>query len=304
MRQWNYLQASFPPDDLDEASGILWSLGTNGIEEDSLRSDRLQIKAYFDPLQDLQALCHDFKAQCRSAGISLFRCTARIQTERDWFRKWRQQLEPFSVGRRFRIVAIERAAHPDASVRAKHNRAAGQSRIPIFIEPGMAFGTGTHETTQLCLEALERHVKPGTTCLDIGTGSGILAIAAAKLGARRVVACDTDPIAIEIAVQNGAENGCAAQVEWILGDIDKTPALRPECLVANLAVELIEQEFSKFALRLKNGATMILSGLLTRQAGRIERLGRRSRLRLVRRATKGEWTCLLYVRPKPGRLSP
>ena len=85
MRQWNYLQASFLPDDLDEASGILWSLGTNGIEEDPLRSGRLRIKAYFDPLQDLQSLHQEFKTQCHDAGISLFRCTARIQTERDWF---------------------------------------------------------------------------------------------------------------------------------------------------------------------------------------------------------------------------
>ena len=111
MRHWNYLQASFPPDDLDEASGILWSLGTNGIEEDPLRSDRLRIKAYFDPLQDLSSLHHAFKSQCRKAGISLFRCTARIQTQRDWFKKWRQQLQPFTVGKCFQIVPVDSKTH-------------------------------------------------------------------------------------------------------------------------------------------------------------------------------------------------
>jgi len=297
MRQWNYLQASFRPDDLDEASGILWSLGTNGIEEDRLRSGRLRIKAYFDPLQDLQSLHHEFKTLCHNAGISLFRCIARIQTERDWFRKWRQQLQPFPVGKRFQIVPIDRETRPGpfAATSALGFDVAG--RIVIFMEPGMAFGTGTHETTQLCLEALERHLAPRATCLDVGTGSGILAIAAAKLGARKVVGCDVDPIAVEIAALNGAQNGCDSRVQCVLGDIAKTRPFQPDCLVANLTVELIEEEFWKLERRVKGGAFMILSGLLNTQARRIERLRRQSSLRLRQRVTKGEWTCLVYVRP-------
>jgi ribosomal protein L11 methyltransferase len=297
MRHWNYLQASFPPDDLDEASGILWSLGTNGIEEDPLRSARLRIKAYFDPLQDLQSLHHEFKAQCRRAGIPLFRCTARIQTERDWFKKWRQQLQPFTVGQRFQIVPVDGENQPNPVFETSRLASTEGDRIPIFMEPGMAFGTGTHETTQLCLEALERYLAPGATCLDVGTGSGILAIAAVKLGARKVVGCDIDPIAVEIAARNGSQNGCGAKVRWFLGDVEKTRPFQPGCLVANLTVELIEEEFWKLEPRVKPGAFMILSGLLNRQARRVERLRRQSSLRLRRRLTKGEWTCLVYVRP-------
>jgi len=297
MRHWNYLQASFPPDDLDEASGILWSLGTNGIEEDPLRSGRLRIKAYFDPLQDLQRLHHEFKAQCRRAGIPLSRCTARIQTERDWFKRWRQQLQPFTVGQRFQIVPIDSESQPQPVIETSRLASTEGGRIPIFIEPGMAFGTGTHETTQLCLEALERYLAPGATCLDVGTGSGILAIAAVKLGARKVVACDIDPIAVEIASQNGSQNGCGAKVRWVLGGMEKTRPFQPGCLVANLTVELIEEEFWKLEQRVKRGAFMILSGLLNGQARRVERLRRQSSLRLRRRLTKGEWTCLVYVRP-------
>jgi len=297
MRHWNYLQASFRPDDLDEASGILWSLGTNGIEEDPLRSARLRIKAYFDPLQDLQSLHHEFKAQCRRAGIPLFRCTARIQTERDWFKKWRQQLQPFTVGQRFQIVPVDSENQPHPVFETSRLASTGGDRIPIFMEPGMAFGTGTHETTQLCLEALERYLAPGATCLDVGTGSGILAIAAVKLGARKVVGCDIDPIAVEIAARNGSQNGCGAKVRWFLGDAEKTRPFQPGCLVANLTVELIEEEFRKLEPRVKRGAFMILSGLLNRQASRVERLRRHGSLRLRRRLTKGEWTCLVYVRP-------
>lgn len=297
MRQWNYLQASFPPDDLDEASGILWGLGTDGIEEDPLRSNRLRIKAYFDPLRDLQSLHQEFKAQCRRAGIPLFRCTARIQTERDWFKKWRQQLRPFPVGKRFQIVPIEGGNEPLAATETLRFDSTEAGRIPIFMEPGMAFGTGTHETTQLCLEALERYLAPGATCLDVGTGSGILAIAAVKLGARKVVGCDIDPIAVEVATQNGSQNGCAGNVRWVLGNLEKTRVLQPDCLVANLTVELIEEEFWKFERRLKGGAFMILSGLLNSQTKRIERLRRQSSLRVRQRLTKGEWACLVYARP-------
>jgi ribosomal protein L11 methyltransferase len=297
MRQWNYLQASFPPDDLDEASGILWSLGTNGIEEDQLRSGRLRIKAYFDPLQDLQSLHDEFKAQCDIAGISLFRCTARIQTERDWFKKWRQQLQPFQVGKRFQIVPIDGETVPSSHTSTTRLASTVAGRIAVFMEPGMAFGTGTHETTQLCMEALERYIAPQATCLDVGTGSGILAIAAVKLGARKVVACDIDPIAVEIATSNGAQNGCDTKVRWILGDVEKTRPFQPSCLVANLTVELIEEDFWKLERRVKTGAFLILSGLLNDQAKRIERLRRQSSLRLRQRLIKGEWTCLVYVRP-------
>ena len=297
MRQWNYLQASFLPDDLDEASGILWTLGTNGIEEDPLRSGRLRIKAYFDPLQDLQSLHQEFKAQCHNAGISLFRCTARIQTERDWFKKWRQQLQPFRVGKRFQIVPVDSDAPPTLLASKSHQVLIVAGRIPVFIEPSMAFGTGTHETTQLCMEALERYLAPGATCLDVGTGSGILAIAAAKLGARKVVGCDIDPIAFEIAASNSTRNACATKVRWILGDVERTRPFQPDCLVANLTVELIEEEFWKLERRVKSGGFMILSGLLNSQAKRIERLRHQSSLRLRQRLTKGEWTCLVYVRP-------
>jgi ribosomal protein L11 methyltransferase len=297
MRQWNYLQASFPPDDLDEASGILWSLGTNGIEEDPLRSGRLRIKAYFDPLQDLESLHQEFKTQCHNAGISLFRCSARIQTERDWFKKWRQQLKPFPVGRRFQIVPVDNQAQPHVLAAAPGSALTSAGRIVVFMEPGMAFGTGTHETTQLCMDALEGYLAPRSTCLDVGTGSGILAIAAVKLGARKVVGCDIDPIAVEIATLNGAQNGCGNRVQWVLGDVGKVRPFHPGCLVANLTVELIEEEFWKLERRMKSGAFMILSGLLNSQANRIERLRRQSSLRLRQRLTKGEWACLIYVRP-------
>lgn len=302
MRQWNYLQASFHTAQGDAASGILWALGTQGIEEAPLSKDKLRINAYFEPSCDIQSLQRQFKAECRKAGIRLLACSLRIQIERDWFRKWRQYLQPFTVGERFQIMPCESAPTSTAAGQSRsRQRPARSSRIFLYIEPGMAFGTGTHETTQLCIEALERHLPPGSTCLDVGTGSGILAMAAAKLGARRVVACDVDPVALEIAAANSARNSCGSRIRWVSGDIDRVKRCRPGCLVANLTVEIIEQEFEKFLERLQPGAVLILSGLLNRQVPRIEKLRRQSALRRKAWTSKGEWTCLIYETPRTSR---
>jgi ribosomal protein L11 methyltransferase len=158
----------------------------------------------------------------------------------------------------------------------------------------MAFGTGTHETTQLCLEALENYLPAGKTCIDVGTGSGILAIAAVKLGARKVVACDIDLVALDIATENGNRNGCGSRICWVAGNIDQIQRCRSGCLVANLTVEIIEQEFDSILARLQPGSVMILSGLLNQQVRRIERLRRRYPLEMKARTVKGEWACLVY----------
>jgi ribosomal protein L11 methyltransferase len=283
MRQWNYLQASFDPGDSDQASTILWSLGTQGIEEDPSQSRRLRIKAYFDSSYDIHVLEREFQVQCRRARVRLFSCFHKVESERDWFKKWRQRLQSFTVGRRFQIVAGDKPLVPSSD-----------KRLVIYLQPGMAFGTGSHETTQLCLEAMERYLTPASTFFDVGTGSGILAIAALKLGVKKVIACDVDPIAVEIAADNAKRNKCTSKIRWILGEMDRVPAFWPDVLVANLTVELLEEEFRKFERRLKPGSWLILSGILNDQAFRLERLRRKSSLEFQERRRKNEWTCLVY----------
>jgi ribosomal protein L11 methyltransferase len=291
MKQWNYLQASFHPADSEKASAILWSLGTQGIEENPLQSSRLRVKAYFDLRHDIQLLQQEFETQCERAGIRLLSCSLRTQSERDWFKKWRRQLQPFTVGRHFQIIPSQEAKSPASTM-----------RLTIYLEPGMAFGTGTHETTHLCLEALEHYLPSASACVDIGTGSGILAIAAVKLGATKVLACDLDPIAVEIAAANAKRNGCHTKIRFVLGDVDQLPKLKPDVLVGNLTVELIEQEFRKFERRLKPGSWLILSGVLNEQAFRVEVLRRKSSLEFAARKKKNDWTCLIYRKPLPSDL--
>ena len=121
----------------------------------------------------------------------------RELAEEDWAEAWKQQYHLLRVGRRIVIVPAWEAYAP------------APGEVVIRLEPGMAFGTGLHPTTRLCLEALEAHLAPGCTVLDVGTGSGVLAIAAAKLGARSVLALDADPVAVSVARENVALNGVA-----------------------------------------------------------------------------------------------
>ncbi len=283
MRKWNYLRVSLLPACCDKASELLCSLGTLGIEELHLRSGTILIKAYFDFSSNIRALQNEFRSQCSQAGIRFLSCSCKIEKERDWFKQSREQLTPFDVGAKFRVIPVDRKQF-----------LADPQRIPIYIEPGMAFGTGSHETTQLCLEALERYLSPGGTCLDVGTGSGILAIAAAKLGARKIIACDLDPIALKVATSNGNKNRCASRIRWVLGEVEKVGRLKMDCVVANLTLEIIEEAFSQFERRLKPNSCLILSGILRDQAPRVEQSRLKGLLELVSQNTKGEWACMIY----------
>src|SRR6185295_15592344 len=172
----------------------------------------------------------------------------REVADRDWLEEWKQNWQPVEIGR-FII------APPWSNLDHIHDR------IVIRIEPGMAFGTGTHETTRLCLSAIEKHFTGGSF-LDVGTGTGILAIAAAKLFPEaRIEACDTDEMAIAIARENAEMNGVAEQINFWVGSIDDST--ESVDLVANLTAGVITSMIPTLV-----GVTcgkLILSGILETQ---------------------------------------
>ncbi|PYV42423.1 MAG: hypothetical protein DMG06_14045 [Acidobacteria bacterium] len=289
MKQWNFLQVSIHLRDLDRASGLLWNLGTQGIEEQHLKTSKVRIKAYFDAASDIRTLTQKFKFQCASASLPLHSISSKTEIERDWFKKWREQVNPFAVGQRFYLIPCQEPANPIP-----------EDRFPIRLEPGMAFGTGTHETTQLCLESLEQYLLPKRDFLDIGTGSGILAIAATKLGARRVVACDVDPVVIRIARANAVINRCASKIKFVLGEITEIGNSRFDFLVANLTLEIVEESLFQMLKRLRPGGWLALSGILDRQLPQFNRRLRETSLIFQERKKKGEWICLVLRRGQGG----
>lgn len=170
----------------------------------------------------------------------------------DWSVQWRERFRPVETGEKLIIMA------------PWHN--AVEKRIPVIIEPSMAFGTGEHPTTRLCLEAVEQCAGDAhaDSLLDIGTGTGILAIAAAKLGFRRITAIDSDPAAVEIARENTGRNH-TPEIEVSGGPLSTVPGLF-DCIVANLTSETIKLLFDDSMKRLGRGGTCIFSGILHQQA--------------------------------------
>ncbi len=216
------------------------------------------------------------------APAALIDLNVREVADRDWLTEWKKDWQPVEIGRF--IVAPPWSESPAIACGPLDNR------ITIFIEPGMAFGTGTHETTRLCLKAIEKHFRGGSF-LDVGTGTGILAMAAAKMfPAGRVEACDTDAAAIEIAKENARLNGVGDQITFRVGTVDQQ-TLSADLVCANLTAPVIVELLPSLL-----GATcgrLVLSGLLDSQVELV-----RSRLLELGATTPeidqdGEWIAIV-----------
>lgn len=205
--------------------------------------------------------------------------------DKDWGEGWKKDFKPLDVGRvRVRPSWI---AEPTPA-----------GRVEVVLDPGMAFGTGSHATTSLCLGALSDVLggRPGAAVLDVGTGSGLLAIAARKLGAGRVAANDNDPVAVEVARENAARNGAALEltldpVEGIAGTFDVVVAN----ILANVLVELAPALCAKVA----PGGVLLLSGILGPQEDEVRRAQVAQGLVPVAGGDRreGEWSLLALRRP-------
>jgi len=199
----------------------LWEQGCCGIVE----PDGHFLRAFFEDGADRDALL------ARYPGA-----TMRLEEDRDWVRSARDLLHPMEVGARFFLVPEWR------------DDPAPPGRFRVEVNPGMAFGTGVHETTQLCIEALEEFMKPGMRVLDVGTGSGILRQAAHLLGAARTYACDTDPVAVEIAG------------DAFVGSVDAVASGSMNLAMANISPEAIIALAPDLVRVLRPGGILLVSG--------------------------------------------
>ena len=173
---------------------------------------------------------------------------------------------------------------------------ASQNGVTLVIEPGMAFGTGDHPTTAMCLQglqdAMDRH--PAASVLDVGTGTGVLAIAARKIGASRVVGNDIDPQALRIAAENAERNG-AMPIEFTDKPLERLSESF-DVVVANLYSSVLCQLAPRLAARLAPDGMLLLSGILATQATEVAQAVEREKLKPAGRRTSGEWVLLRYER--------
>lgn len=192
-------------------------------------------------------------------------------------------------------------------IHGAHDRGRVNAQVPIEIDAGLAFGTGHHATTVGCLAAIERRMRCGPVRrpLDLGTGTGVLAIAMARLGAAKVVATDIDPVAVKVAIDNARLNGVAPRIEAFRATGMSDPRLTRggfDLIVANILARPLMRLAPAIVRALTPRATLVLSGLRLDDAARIIAVYRGQGVKLVRRDPRGSWTTLTFVRePRPHR---
>jgi ribosomal protein L11 methyltransferase len=257
----------------------LMEAGALGTEERGPAAEGFAVVAgYFDAEPHVERVRAALREALRIYGLAPADVRALDSREveaRDWLAEWKKSWRPVRVGR---FVV----APPWSEV------AAGAA-IVLRVEPGMAFGTGTHETTRLCLAAIEKHFQGGSL-LDVGTGTGILAIAAARLDPRaRVAACDTDPLAVEVARENARLNGVADQIKFWSGTVND--ATEPADVVcANLTADVIVPLLP--ALLAAARGRLILSGVLETQTEAVLLSLRESGAEAREVTRDGEWVAV------------
>ncbi|HEY8491138.1 MAG TPA: 50S ribosomal protein L11 methyltransferase [Dehalococcoidia bacterium] len=206
--------------------------------------------------------------------------------EEEWADAWKEFFQVERVGRRTVIRPTWRPYEPRPG------------DVVIHLDPGMAFGTGQHPTTRMCLAALEDLVTPGARVVDVGTGSGILAIAAVGLGAAAVLALDTDPVAVEAARRNVQANGAAARVTVLHGSLDGgTPVPLPEgsadLAVANINAAAVTALAPALRRLLRPGGVLVASGIIAQREAAVLRRLRHQGFRVLRRDAEGDWRTVI-----------
>jgi ribosomal protein L11 methyltransferase len=211
----------------------------------------------------------------------------------DWNEVWKSSYQPIPVGDRL-LVQPSWIPKPE------------EDRLIISIDPGMAFGTGVHPSTRLCLQALEKHIKSGDTIADLGCGSGILSIAAARLGAARVLAIDNDPSAVKIARENVVHNGVEEIVTVEQGSLPELLKAcdrenqQPRILVANIYAAVLERMLEDgLADGVQAGGLVILAGIMIEQTEDVLKYTEKQGLRLQQVTTETDWQALLLKRKSP-----
>lgn len=210
------------------------------------------------------------------------------RAEEDWANAWKEHYRPLRAGRRT-IIAPPWHEYTAESA----------DDVVVILDPGMAFGTGTHPSSRLCLMGVEKQVQPGDRVFDVGTGSGILAIAAAKLGASVVDAVDIEPVAVRSAAENAERNGVAAQVQTSLGSADPDgPRQGPyDIVVANIISRILVDLAPGISKAVRPGGVLIMSGVIESREPLVREAYEPRGFQLIDREQIDDWVGLTYRAP-------
>ncbi len=251
---------------------------------------RLYLENNAQAPERLETLQQELAAWKQACPVSAGTLTLSLENlkEEDWEESWKQYYQPIPIGQRFLIVP--QWLDPEIPT----------GRIPLKLDPGMIFGTGAHASTQMCLKALEQRIRGGETVLDLGSGSGILSIAALLLGADRAIGVDIDPKAEDIARENAALNGLTApRFTAITGNVlDCQVCSMPFCpeeydvVLANIVADVIIPLSAAVPHLLKANGTLICSGILRPRLDEVISALDKNSIQVTKQSIQEDWCCL------------
>lgn len=303
---WTEITAKVPTDKTDEAAAIANMTVPYGIyieDYTNLEADAEEI-AHIDLIDEelvnkdrTHSVIHMYIAESDNAveAVSYLRerfSACGIENEincvlvddTDWNENWKKYFKAFEVGERLAVCP---------SWEQYDNR---ENRTVISLDPGAAFGTGTHATTSLCLEVLENNVTESTTVLDIGTGSGILAIAANLLGAKSAIGVDIDAQSVKTAVQNAEINGVSDKTEFTVGDLADKISGKYDIVCANIVADVVMRLFDNVADYMKDDGILIVSGIIDIRADEVEKSATEHGFKIEKSLIREEWHCYVLTK--------
>ena len=259
--------------------------------DESLTNDRCDVlvKAFI-PLEDTETTAPKIRADIENAAINgkeyidfgSLEITRRVVEGDDWLEIWRKHFRPLHIGASVVIV-------PEWIDYDKED-----GEVIIKLDSNMAFGTGEHETTSMCLKLLQDYLKEGDVCIDVGCGSGILGIAAVKLGAKLAYLTDIDEIAVKSAKHNCLNNGVSAKAVVAHSDLLNDAEIKGDIMLANITGEILCRLAPSIPKNLKNGGTLILSGIIESRLDMVIKAFTAQNLKLEKKVKEGEWFALSF----------
>lgn len=306
---WLEVSVNTHSESVEVVSSILIELGSKGVSiedpqdyyqltdeqlewlkvqhKDLYETDTVIVKGYFQPSQwskDSDVLLHEKLEEIKVYGLQTGPLSVQVKEvgEEDWANAWKQYYFPVRVTRFLTVVPswVDYEKEQD-------------DELLIELDPGLAFGTGTHPTTQLSLTALEQTIRGNESVLDVGTGSGVLSIASKLLGASKVTAFDIDEIATRVAKENIALNPTIGEIEVYENNLLVGVDQKSDLIVANILAEILLQMPEDAYRNLNDDGRLILSGIIESKANEVKEAYEKAGFTLVERMTMREWNCFI-----------
>ena len=273
-----------PNDILGREQGPLtWDFADINVLEH--RGEAAVVKGYFseeDNVEEIVTYIEEKVNEIKELGINVGegKVESEVKYEKDWADTWKQYYKPVLVGERIVVKPIWEEYEPKGN------------ELVVELDPGMAFGTGTHETTRMCIQALEKYVKEESTVFDVGCGSGILTIAAAKLGAKLSVGVDLDPVAVESSKENVTYNKLN-NIEILEGNLVEVIDGKADVVVANILAEIICILTDDVKRVLKDNGIFITSGIIHDRVEMVCEKLEATGFEVIEKNRDGEWNCIV-----------